>query len=87
MAKYLSIEQAARLVETAFSPLRCATEQRNFDLELGAQIYESSGKPIYTLSLKQRQFSNPGSLNSLIEQIRSLLEGNGFQLDSWTFQA
>lgn len=83
---YLTAEIAARIIGSAFAPLRCVAEPWDYGDRIRFQVSDSTGKPALTVGeLLKREFSNPRTLESDIKSWRNDVTQLGLTLDPWTF--
>ncbi|WP_223512614.1 hypothetical protein [Pseudomonas sp. GL-B-19] len=83
---YLTAEDAALILESGFSPMRCVAEHYDYQQRVRFQVSDSTGKPILTVKdLLKHDFSDPNTLKSMIESWRSDLAQRSFNLHDWSF--
>lgn len=46
MSKYLTVEAAAKIIASAFAPLRCVAEPWDYGYRLRVHVFEESDKPV-----------------------------------------
>lgn len=84
MAEYLSPEEAAQIIESAFAPLRCVAEPWDYDHRVKFRVFDAHDQPLLTVEdLVKSQFSNHAKLREAILAARENLAQRGVGLDQW----
>lgn len=80
----ISIEEASRIVESAFIPLNCIAKDSDYGDKLRIRILNTEGEPMIRNSILTRaQWSNRERLGSIILQLRGALNADGCNLTPW----
>jgi hypothetical protein len=74
-------EEMKASLETAFLPLRCVAEFRDYRARLTARVYDETDEPILRiLPIVVREFRTDSALNTLIRWGRERLITRGYRL-------
>jgi hypothetical protein len=85
MPKYLSAQEAASIIESAFAPLRCVAEPSDYDYRIRICIFDSNAEPMLRMDdVLRPTFQDAKSLESLLNQIRSRVARRDIELVPWS---
>lgn len=85
MVEYLSPKDAARIIASAFAPLRCVAEPWDYDHRVRFRVFDAQDQPLLTVEdLVKSQFANQAKLREAIVAARENLAQRGVKLDEWT---
>mgnify|MGYP002351185682 CR=1 FL=1 len=85
MSNDLSAQEAASIIESAFSPLRCVAEPWDHDYRIRFRVFDGNDEPMLRMDEVLRPtFQDAKSLESLLNQIRDRVARKGIGLASWS---
>ena len=85
MTHELTIEKAASIFASAFSPLRCVAESWDYDNRFRFRVFDGDEPLLSADDLLRQQVTTSRRLEAAIIHARSNLEERGYALDSWSF--
>ncbi|MEW5511317.1 hypothetical protein ABGT16_01725 [Pseudomonas asiatica] len=83
MAEYLSPNDAAVILESAFAPYRCVAERRDYGHRISFRIFDLSDETLHTEELFSNQFNEKSRLSSSIIETRRSLAERGYHFEDW----
>ncbi|AOX08685.1 MULTISPECIES: hypothetical protein [Pseudomonas] len=83
MADYLSADDAAVIIESAFAPYRCVAEPEDYGNKVSFRIFDHSDGTLHTERLVSHQFNEKTRLSSSIIETRRSLAERGHKFDDW----
>lgn len=84
MRTYLSVDDAVRIVESAFAPYRCVAESEDYGNRLKFRVFDEQDDPLLTVEyLVKSQFSDQARLIEILESSRENLKNRGIDLHNW----
>ena len=86
MRNVIDINDATKLISSAFAPMRCVAESYDYDHLVRFRVFNASDEALLTWENIQRpQFLDSTGLNSLITSARDKLMNRAIVLDPWNF--
>ncbi|WP_449432367.1 hypothetical protein [Pseudomonas putida] len=84
MADYISANDAAVILESAFAPYRCVAGRRDHGSKVSFCIFDHNDNSLHTELLASGHFNEKSRLHSSITEVRRSLTERGYQLNDWT---
>ena len=86
MSKDLSVEEAAAIIASAFSPMRCIAKPDDYGAKFKFRVFDTSEESVLKVEdLAQSQVTDRKRLELIINSARANLTGRKFSLDPWEF--
>lgn len=86
MASRLSIDQALKIIESAFAPLRCRAQAWGEGKKARFRVFDATDSPLLRFPyLSKSQVTDPAQLEAILTESRRRLGGRGYRLNTWQF--
>lgn len=83
MSESIEIENAVKVIASAFAPLRCVAEPWDYGYRIRFRVFDKD-EPLLTVEeILEPQFSDLSRLSFIINEARSNLTNRGFNLTAW----
>lgn len=87
MSSRLSIEQALRIIQGAFDPLRCRAQAWGDGKKARFRVFDATDSPLLRFPyLTKSQVTDPAQLEAILTESRRRLGARGYRLQPWTFR-
>ena len=77
--------QIIELIETAFRPLRCVAEHRDWGEKLSFRVFVGAKRILTNENIPMRLLRDDATLRQIIEAARDHLKQQRYTLDPWKF--
>ena len=85
MSRELSAQDAARVIESAFAPLRCVAEPWDYEYRIRFRVFDADNELLISMDEVLRPvFEDSERLESLLKYARERVEAKGVKLDPWS---
>ena len=85
MNRNISKEQVIAIIEGTFKPFECCAELEDYENRVGFRVFDEKGQSIFNSpSIPIQKAQDIKKLNKILSEIRSELEAQGYELESWS---
>lgn len=82
----MNVEDAAEVIGSAFSPLRCVAEPYDYNSKVRFRVFDDNDNSLLRMeTLTRSQVADSRRLESIIAHARGNLTNRGYELAPWIF--